>query len=304
MADEEPKSYEDIVRPKSYGCRCNENCECKSKGKVNYQYKPCDENKWADVLERAWTIRTFEIDTSWKRTNYFSIMVGALFIGYYTITKNDNANNYFSNDPSFFVTILITLLGFIASLTWFFVNKGSKFWQENWEINIDEIESATKHNKVHSNVFTKNKYSAFHPTKTYPFSVSKLNMIFSAIVTISWGGLFIYEFYKEFDILKCNLKCIMHKVLEDINLFLTIILFITPLLVLLVIALSIWHMGRSQYKKEDLITVTGEKGISYYPPKNDNNKEKTDSFWKIFVAIVLLLSALGLFCIISQYPPT
>ncbi len=249
------KSYEDIVNPKNYGCKCDKKtCKCKAKCQCKEKSCRCEENKWADVLERAWKIRTFEIETSWKRTNYFSIVVGALFIGYYTIASKSGFPYNPNNAPPFFVTILITLLGFIASLTWFFINKGSKFWQEHWEINIDEIENAMGHNKVHSNVFTKNKYSAIHPSKTYPFSVSKLNMMFSLIVTIAWGILFIYEFTKKFNIniSKCIVDFIGHIGSP----------FIITLVVLFFITVLIWRMGSSQYTKKETVRIEGTKNFT------------------------------------------
>ncbi|PNK72626.1 hypothetical protein CEQ35_000035 [Yersinia enterocolitica] len=36
--------------------------------------------------------------------------------------------------------IFIASTGFVFSYGWFLVNKGSKFWQENWEFHIDRLE--------------------------------------------------------------------------------------------------------------------------------------------------------------------
>ena len=168
------EEYEDIINPKDT-----------SKDEPNNE----SNSKWDQALKRAWDTRTFEIETLWKRTNYFSIMVGALFVGYNNVNKDMVVSKF-----------VIILLGFVASLIWFFINKGSKFWQEKWEIDINQIEKAMDTNKLHSNVFTyKNKHCAFHPTRTYPFSVSKLNMLFSCFITCAWGLLFIYESYIYFN---------------------------------------------------------------------------------------------------------
>ncbi|MCH9844600.1 MAG: hypothetical protein K0U39_03750 [Alphaproteobacteria bacterium] len=145
-----------------------------------------DKGAWKQALKRAWDTRQFEIELSWKRTNYFSIMVGALFIGYYSIIVKENGKN------EELLAILIALLGFCASLAWFFVNKGSKFWQEKWEIDIDCIEAITKDNKLHSNIFGyHNKHKQIGLTSAYPFSVSKINMVFSAIVTVAWFCIYV-----------------------------------------------------------------------------------------------------------------
>ncbi len=134
-----------------------------------------DENKkakWGEVLDKAWQIRSFEIEMFWKRSTYFSVLVGALFIAYYTIDKNE------------LLKALIAILGFLASCTWFLSNKGSKFWQENWELHIDQIEKESNSNKIHSVVL--NRLDKLWGLDAASYSVSKLNTLFSLIVCFSW----------------------------------------------------------------------------------------------------------------------
>ena len=238
-------------------------------------------DKWEEALKRAWDTRRFEIELSWKRTNYFSIMVGALFIGYYTL----------KDEP--LLAILISLLGFCASLAWFFVNKGSKFWQENWEINIDCIEAITKDNMLHSNVFSYHyNHRPLHPTRAYPFSVSKINMVFSGFVTIAWFIIYVYSIWNS------SQFCFLMKLaLSDI-----------AVIVLIISSLIISHYGNSSFAgKEKTLADDNpcpKKEVYYYQDSecketdcsNKNNKEhETNIFIKIIIFLLIVLLVLVLF---------
>ena len=154
---------------------------------------PQDPEDWKNTLSKAWEIRNFEIDLFWKRTGYFSVLVGALFIAYYTIVgQSSSANN------QEFYKIIISFLGFMASLVWFLSNKGSKFWQENWELHIDCIEKLSKQNKIHSLVLSKNN-KRLDLLGAYEFSVSKLNTLFSFIVSLAWLVILICNIVNIFD---------------------------------------------------------------------------------------------------------
>jgi hypothetical protein len=155
-----------------------------------------DSEDWKNTLSKAWEIRNFEIDLFWKRTGYFSVLVGALFIAYYTIVGQNSPTN---NQE--FYKIIISFLGFMASLVWFLSNKGSKFWQENWELHIDYIEKISEQNKIHSLVLSKNN-KRLDLLGAYEFSVSKLNTLFSFIVSLAWLEILICNIVSIFE-LKC-----------------------------------------------------------------------------------------------------
>jgi len=173
---------------------------------------------WTAALNKAWEIRNFEIELFWKRTAYFSVLVGALFIAYYTILGKDS-----SSDNAEFYKIIISFLGFVASLVWFLSNKGSKFWQENWELHIDYIEKISKQNKIHSLVLSRiNKKSDL--LGACEFSVSKLNTLFSYIVSLAW-----------LVILICNIFVFGYKYWEYKTIF---------IIVLVLTLMLIWAMRR------------------------------------------------------------
>ncbi len=152
------------------------------------------------LLDSAFKIaldtRKFEIDLYWKRTAYFVLFIGAIFVGYY---------NVFSNSKSQWVSLFIAALGFLLSLLWYIANRGSKYWQENWEHNIEEL--STYIGKPIFGIIKcptqKSPYSDL--MDAYPFSLSKVNQMVSIIITASWIIVFIKELY-ALD-LGCSCQC-------------------------------------------------------------------------------------------------
>ena len=95
------------------------------------------------------------------------------------------------------MSVLLANLGIVFSFGWLCVNRGSKFWQENWEFHLDMLEDKidgplykvviSRHRPVGTERF-------FHflagPTK---FSVSKINQLISLFVTLMWLCLLYYS---------------------------------------------------------------------------------------------------------------
>ena len=42
-----------------------------------------------------------------------------------------------------FNAYVLACVGLIFSLAWFLTNRGSKYWQENWENHVDMLEDGT-----------------------------------------------------------------------------------------------------------------------------------------------------------------
>jgi lipopolysaccharide export LptBFGC system permease protein LptF len=70
------------------------------------------------ALAEAHKNRKFEIDLYWKRATYFWTFIAAAFAGYFLL------QNGASNSTTSFV---VACLGFVFSLSWYFVNRGSKY---------------------------------------------------------------------------------------------------------------------------------------------------------------------------------
>lgn len=96
--------------------------------KENY-IKEYKEEKLEEALKIALDTRKFEIGLYWKRTGYFVLFIGAVFVGYYTILSSDKIEK----EQQEWLLLLLAALGYLLSLLWYMANRGSKFWQKNWE---------------------------------------------------------------------------------------------------------------------------------------------------------------------------
>jgi hypothetical protein len=143
------------------------------------------------AFETALDTRKFEIELYWKRATYFWAFIAAMFVAYFAVLNSDNVNEFKG------ITILISILGFFFSLGWYFVNRGSKYWQENWEAHVDRLGE-----KVQGKLFRtikKSNQNFLNLNQEYPFSVSKVNQQLSLIMVICWFCIFIFSFFYSFD---------------------------------------------------------------------------------------------------------
>lgn len=135
-----------------------------------------DTEKLKEALKCALDIRKFEIELYWKRASYFWVLIGATIVAYVALmTKGSNHVAELS--------VVVSCLGLIFSCAWLAVNKGSKFWQENWESHVDMLED--KHmGSLYKIVFNNKK--SFFSLDGGVFSVSKVNLIVSFYVVFLW----------------------------------------------------------------------------------------------------------------------
>jgi len=153
-------------------------------------------------LEKILDIRKFEIDLYWKRATYFWAFIAASLTGYGLTMVSQNP----SADGVLKFQFIIICLGLIFSLAWYLVNKGSKFWQENWERHLDLAEDEVI-GPLYKTTISKETYSSFwSPTKAYAASVSKVNQILSLFVLLIWCGILInfvnerFSFFYPFEL--------------------------------------------------------------------------------------------------------
>lgn len=148
------------------------------------QYRQDFSGKRAKALEQALDIRKFEIELYWKRASYFWTFIGATLAGYIAVavsSAKDKAD----------LLVVLSSLGLVFSFAWLLVNRGSKFWQENWENHVDLLEDQTigplfkivlkrpKPNKPR-------RWAKHLLTGPSPFSVSKINQIVSLFILALW----------------------------------------------------------------------------------------------------------------------
>ena len=142
-----------------------------------------DEKKLEEAFQIALETRKFEIELYWKRTGYFVLFIGAVFVGYYRVLPINGS----SDSEKEWLLLLLSSLGFLLSLLWYMANRGSKFWQENWEAHIEDL--SIKLRKPIFGIIKINEHTVYNPkqfNKSYPFSVSRVNQMVSLIITFSW----------------------------------------------------------------------------------------------------------------------
>lgn len=155
-----------------------------------------DEKKLKEAFQIALETRKFEIELYWKRTAYFVLFISAVFIGYYKIIQaDDSIIGIYQKE---WLLLFLAALGFLLSLLWYMANRGSKFWQENWEAHIEML--STHLGIPIFGIIKHSTSSKLDLMKEYPFSVSKVNQMVSLIVTASWFLLFAF-----------NLVCLISK---------------------------------------------------------------------------------------------
>lgn len=131
-------------------------------------------------MKIALETRKLEIELFWKRSLFYWGFIATALAGYVAV-KSDHL-----------LKLIIAHFGLVASFCWFLINKGSKYWQENWEQKVSNIE--TKY-QLTDGLFIKTEpllskglWGASH------FSVSKVTIFFSAIVILFWVMIIIYEY--------------------------------------------------------------------------------------------------------------
>jgi hypothetical protein len=134
-----------------------------------------EENKLKMNIKKydiAIATRNFEIELFWKRSLFFWGFIAAAFIGYTTIIEFDRR-----------LAIVIASFGFVCSFAWTLVNRGSKRWQENWEILVFEIE-----NEVTGSLFKERREKEIKSTwlAAKKFSVSKITIALSDFTVLIW----------------------------------------------------------------------------------------------------------------------
>ncbi len=88
------------------------------------------------ALKRAEEIRRFEIDLYWRRTTYCWTLIAAAFVAFFAILSAKGLDG----SAKLLMAFVVANVGFVFSVGWYFINRGSKFWQQSWEIQVDLME--------------------------------------------------------------------------------------------------------------------------------------------------------------------
>src|SRR5260370_8588726 len=114
-----------------------------------------------------------------KRATYFWAFLALTLGGYFTLlAAKDTPCNQKGE-----ALLTISCRGVVFSVAWYFVNRGSKFWQENWENHVDLLEDEVNV-PLYKTVLSDANLSFWKVSDPYPFSVSKLNQTLSFFVVL------------------------------------------------------------------------------------------------------------------------
>ena len=155
------------------------------------EYDNAFEGKEPEALAQALDIRKFEIELYWKRATYFWTFIGATMAGFLAVQASSATNK---QD----LAVILSCLGVVFSFAWVCVNRGSKFWQENWEKHVDVLEDKVT-GPLYKIVMSRNKMEKFSEkaihliTGPSSISVSKVNQIISFYVFLLWVCLLFYS---------------------------------------------------------------------------------------------------------------
>jgi hypothetical protein len=144
------------------------------------------------ALAHALDIRKFEIELYWKRAAYFWTLLAAIFAAFMLLLS---AQKVVHRDD---MLVIVACLGQVFSFAWYCVNRGSKFWQENWENHVDMLENQCT-GPLYKTVLSRPVPEGFGARMEYALlapraiSVSMVNQIISVFVVVLWLGLLIFS---------------------------------------------------------------------------------------------------------------
>ncbi|MEA2875773.1 MAG: hypothetical protein QOF14_969 [Hyphomicrobiales bacterium] len=132
-------------------------------------------------FEAAEETLKFEIELFWKRSVFFWGFIAAAFVAF---------SSLYNKEQPLLVT-MIACFGFICSFAWTLVNRGSKYWQDNWQQKL--AREATDY-------FGEESYFFDHAPvpgqgswlRGRPFSVSKLTIALSDFTVVVWSLLLLW----------------------------------------------------------------------------------------------------------------
>jgi len=89
-----------------------------------------ERNNFTRAFELAADTRKFEIGLYWQRAAYFWGLIAAVFGTDFYVRFSEHSLS----------SQLLECIGLLLSAAWYLVNRGSKYWQENWERHVDVLE--------------------------------------------------------------------------------------------------------------------------------------------------------------------
>lgn len=150
-----------------------------------------------DAFNQVSDIRKFEIELYWKRATYFWALIAVAFAGYFSILSSENI-------PSkFFLSFVVSCIGFVFTFAWFLSSRGSKYWQENWENHLDLLEDRIT-GPLYKTLLERTDYENLVDkliTGPMSVSVSKINQWVCFFIAVIWLLLAAFSSYNSFSVM-------------------------------------------------------------------------------------------------------
>jgi hypothetical protein len=223
-----------------------------SYAEYNNQFMDCDISlskknmkRLKEAYKKAWECRDFEINKFWTRSAFFGGIIVIIFTGYTTLITN-----YQNPNLPKYLDFYLLLLGYLFSLAWLLVIKGSKAWQENWEAHIDYLENFIS-GPLYKLVWLPRKYKYY--------SVSKINEVLAIITIFAWVGMIFQYLVTHYNICIPNLS---HNWESRIDIPITLNLFISISIAFSIVLLIGYPAGKYKFDRGSLeiIEVKNKKG--------------------------------------------
>ena len=176
-----------------------------------------------EIREQYYKMRDFEISNLWQRSIFLFFSAYGFLVS--SLLEQDS-NHLVIHE----ICCVVALLGFVFSIIWIKMAKGSKAWYEVYEKKIIEIEKEESLNipedcrmgycspwQLDSNIFT---------CKAGKYSVSRLNIIIGRFLMYIWFVVLVCHYAMSIISFNSSVNCIPHIIIFTLlpALFLAIII--------------------------------------------------------------------------------
>lgn len=103
----------------------------------------------------------------------------------------------------FFLSFVVSCIGFVFTFAWFLSSRGSKYWQENWENHLDLLEYRIT-GPLYKTLLERPDYENLVDkfiTGPMSVSVSKINQWVCFFIAVIWLLLTAFSSYNSFNII-------------------------------------------------------------------------------------------------------
>lgn len=187
-----------------------------------FKTKEEDSTLLRSAFEQVADIRKFEIELYWKRATYFWALIAVAFAGHFAILASEQMPN------KYFLSLVVASVGFVFTFAWYLVNRGSKYWQENWENHLDLLEDKIT-GPLYKTLLERPKNSGViekFVTGPLSVSVSKINQWVSVFVGLIGVILVAFSLCKSLGLRMHCIKLLPYFIVISIMIFSCIFMFL------------------------------------------------------------------------------